>query len=358
MMQMFILIFIVLFFRFFSILHKYKAQDNAINPSFKGRLYASIVMTNWTLNQDVFIESARWISDVARGPVYYLILIGWGLWLWKLKADQQSTEPGSLRLATLYIWIHFWFVGFFWTAGSVLNSVLKLIFNIPRPWWLHSHIVPYSQSPSLSFGWPSGHAQSAWGIFLLVLCIRLLYTDFSLAGMHSLSNLKQSKKRRVNIKFFFAFFVSLIWIGCVGWSRVILHAHSWIQVFSGWIIGGMGVYIIQRWGIPSYHTFISNPTPSLIRWKVFMYAGIGISLISGLYFSFTSPHYQSHWVDRFITLHLSIHKIEHLSSLHSYLSFQDSSMSLFLWKPLLIFMIWTGLGSLILSMCSPKLEGD
>jgi membrane-associated phospholipid phosphatase len=56
-------------------------------------------------------------------------------------------------------------VGFILLASSSLNSMVKLWFAGPRPYWVSSDVNPFSAESS--FGIPSGHAQNAvsvWGI--------------------------------------------------------------------------------------------------------------------------------------------------------------------------------------------------
>jgi hypothetical protein len=92
--------------------------------------------------------------------------------------------------------------------GALLNTLLKLVFHEPRPYWTDPAIKG-RQSLS-SFGMPSGHAQNgivAWGFFAA-----------------------QTKRR-------------LLWVGAaviialIGVSRVYLGVHSTGQVLAGWAIG-------------------------------------------------------------------------------------------------------------------------
>jgi hypothetical protein len=92
--------------------------------------------------------------------------------------------------------------------GAVLNSLLKLVFHAPRPYWTDPGIE--GRQSLTSFGMPSGHAQNSvtgWGFFAVQTRRRVLW-----AGAAAV-------------------------IVLIGVSRVYLGVHSPGQVLAGWGIG-------------------------------------------------------------------------------------------------------------------------
>ncbi len=93
------------------------------------------------------------------------------------------------------------------SLSSVVNTVLKLVFHDPRPYWTDPSVKGHE--PIESFGMPSGHAQNAvavWG-FLATRARRALWP------------------------------APLLVIVLIGVSRVQLGVHSAGQVMVGWAIG-------------------------------------------------------------------------------------------------------------------------
>lgn len=100
--------------------------------------------------------------------------------------------------------------------GDALNTILKIAFALPRPYWIDRSIVPLSTDTS--FGLPSSHAQNAasiWG--WLALCSR---RSMALVG-------------------------ALILIAGIGISRVFLGVHFPIDVCAGWLIGAIVLWIFR-----------------------------------------------------------------------------------------------------------------
>lgn len=88
------------------------------------------------------------------------------------------------------------------------NSLLKIIFLSPRPYWFDARVLPYSSETS--FGVPSGHAQNSAAVF----------------GLFGVSLRKR-----------WAVWVSAALILMVGLSRIYLGVHFTRDVLVGWIIG-------------------------------------------------------------------------------------------------------------------------
>lgn len=55
-------------------------------------------------------------------------------------------------------------VGFF---GTLLNQFLKMVFRIPRPWWIHKDFTPVETAvdEATGYSFPSGHTQVSVGLY-------------------------------------------------------------------------------------------------------------------------------------------------------------------------------------------------
>ncbi|MFC7733092.1 phosphatase PAP2 family protein [Actinomadura keratinilytica] len=135
------------------------------------------------------------VSFIGSGGVYLslLVLVYWC-------ADSRWGARGAVLLA----------------AGSVLNTVLKLFFHEPRPFWTDASVTGHE--PRDSFGMPSGHAQSA-----------AVFCGFAAAQAPA----GRPALRRA------AWAVALVMIGLIGASRVVLGVHSTAQVVAGFAIGAV-----------------------------------------------------------------------------------------------------------------------
>ncbi len=98
--------------------------------------------------------------------------------------------------------------GIYLSLSAGINSIFKIIFHSPRPYWIDRRVMAFSTETS--FGVPSGHAQNAsvvWG---------------SLAA--------SLRKKWVTI-------TALILIFFIGLSRIYLGVHFAGDVLVGWLIG-------------------------------------------------------------------------------------------------------------------------
>ncbi|MBO2452450.1 phosphatase PAP2 family protein [Actinomadura barringtoniae] len=96
------------------------------------------------------------------------------------------------------------------SVGAMLNTVLKLFFHAPRPFWTDRSIHGYEAQSS--FGMPSGHAQNsvvAWGFLA-----------------------SQTRRRAL-------WAAALVLVVLIGVSRIYLGVHSIGQVLAGWAIGAV-----------------------------------------------------------------------------------------------------------------------
>lgn len=98
-----------------------------------------------------------------------------------------------------------------------INAAVKLAVHSSRPYWISQDIQAYSTEQS--FGFPSGHAQIAAGIW-----------GYIATRLHS-------PRWRI-------FLVVLIFL--IGFSRVFLGVHFISDVAAGWAIGGLIVLLVTR----------------------------------------------------------------------------------------------------------------
>ncbi|MBI3166190.1 MAG: phosphatase PAP2 family protein [Anaerolineales bacterium] len=103
--------------------------------------------------------------------------------------------------------------------GSVyINTLGKVLFAGPRPYWVSSHVRPLW--PESSFGVPSGHAQHAMSIWGMAAVV-------------------------VKKTWFTALCIFLIFM--IGFSRLVLGAHFPHDVVVGWLLGGGLVWAVNRY---------------------------------------------------------------------------------------------------------------
>jgi uncharacterized membrane protein len=99
-------------------------------------------------------------------------------------------------------------MGIYLSLSAAFNSLLKLIFHDPRPYWVDRDLNPLAAESS--FGMPSGHAQNSvvvWG---------------SLAA---------------SVKKTWVWVIAIIMMLAIGLSRLYLMVHSLDDVIVGWIVG-------------------------------------------------------------------------------------------------------------------------
>lgn len=108
-------------------------------------------------------------------------------------------------------------LGLFLSLNAGLNSITKILFHSPRPYWVNRQVI--ALSTETSFGLPSGHAQNAvvvWG---------------------SLAN---------GIKKRWAWIVAVLLMILIGFSRVYLGVHFPGDVLAGWLIGFLVLLLFFR----------------------------------------------------------------------------------------------------------------
>ncbi|MFV2176362.1 phosphatase PAP2 family protein [Actinomadura sp. LOL_016] len=137
--------------------------------------------------------------------------------------------------------------------SAVLNTLLKLVFHDPRPFWTDPSVEGLAAHSS--FGMPSGHAQNGiviWG-FLAMSARR----PVPRAG-------------------------AVVMIVLIGVSRVYLGAHSVWQVLAGWAIGGALLLLALTVG------------PAVVAWwarrrvlvQTLLSLGVSLLLLGAAWFAF------------------------------------------------------------------------
>ncbi len=132
-----------------------------------------------------------------------------------------GTEEFYLLFVPLLYWCVDAALGLRWgvllLVGGWLNSVLKLAFHMPRPYWVSSAVRPLSAESS--FGFPSGHAQNAatlWGALA--------------------AHLRRG----------WAWGGAMLLAAGIGLSRLYLGVHFPQDVLAGWVIGALVLAVALR----------------------------------------------------------------------------------------------------------------
>jgi membrane-associated phospholipid phosphatase len=121
-----------------------------------------------------------------------------------------SVDPGlGLRIA------------FILAASNYLNSIVKLLFAAPRPYWVSAQVKPLLHENT--FGIPSGHAQNS-----------AAFTGIAAAWM----------KRP------WAWVLALLLVFLIGFSRLYLGVHFVHDVIAGWAIGYLLLFLFMRFWDP------------------------------------------------------------------------------------------------------------
>lgn len=144
---------------------------------------------------------------------------------WLLPFMQFFTNLGNELFFLLVAPILYWCInkklglrlGTFLLISTGINSILKLAFHSPRPYWVSKQVKPYSHETS--FGIPSGHSQNAavvWGAIAVWVHKTWLWI--------------------------LAIFLILM----IGLSRIYLGVHFPIDVLSGWLVGALLLFFLLR----------------------------------------------------------------------------------------------------------------
>ena len=112
-------------------------------------------------------------------------------------------------------------IGFIMLVSSGLNLIFKIPFTGPRPYWVSTAVKPLWGE--VYFGIPSGHAQQSvavWGTMA--------------AYLHR----------------GWAWAVAVFLMLMIGLSRVFLGAHFFLDMFAGWLIGALLLWLFLRYWDP------------------------------------------------------------------------------------------------------------
>lgn len=141
-------------------------------------------------------------------------------------------------------------VGYILIFSNGLNSIFKLSFTGPRPYWVSSHVKALTSEPS--FGVPSGHAQNAvsiWGIMAQRIGKPWAYVlGFGIAFL-------------------------------IGFSRLYLGVHFPHDVLVGWIIGGLLLWAFIRLWNPVSAWLIRQ---SIVRQVLIAFAASSLFVLAGV----------------------------------------------------------------------------
>ncbi len=135
---------------------------------------------------------------------------------WLVTVMKAITFLGDTEFYLLVMPLLFWCIdptlgirtGIILLVSGGLNSILKFGFAMPRPFWVSANVRPVIEATG--FGFPSGHAQNAAGIW----------------GLFAASTSKNWLKG-----------VALTLIILIGLSRIVLGVHFTHDVLMGWLVG-------------------------------------------------------------------------------------------------------------------------
>lgn len=132
-----------------------------------------------------------------------------------------GSEPFFLFLAPTIYWcldpILGIRAGLFLLINAGINSVLKILFHLPRPYWYSVDVKAYSAESS--YGLPSGHAQTSvvvWG---------------------TIAHYRQR---------WWVWFLAILTMFFIGLSRIYLGVHFVSDVLFGWLIGIVMLWLLIR----------------------------------------------------------------------------------------------------------------
>jgi len=156
---------------------------------------------------------------------------------WLVKFFQGITFLGNTEFYILFMPVLFWCIdtslgiriGIMLLVSGGINSLLKFSFQWPRPFWVTPKV--HNLAEASGFGFPSGHAQNAAGIWGLV------------AATTRKSWIRWS---------------AVVVILLIGLSRIVLGVHFTHDVLIGWLVGGLLLWLFLKLEKPIAGWFKEN----------------------------------------------------------------------------------------------------
>jgi len=156
---------------------------------------------------------------------------------WLVSIMKAITFLGDTEFYLLVMPLLFWCIdttlgirtGIILLVSGGLNSILKFTFAWPRPFWVTPKVDPFVEATG--FGFPSGHAQNAagiWGLFAVTL--------------------KKTWMKAVAIGL----------IILIALSRIVLGVHFTHDILAGWLVGLILLFIFIKVEKPVTTWFKSN----------------------------------------------------------------------------------------------------
>jgi membrane-associated phospholipid phosphatase len=156
---------------------------------------------------------------------------------WLVKVFQAITFLGSTQFYILFMPVLFWCIdtalgiriGIMLLVSGGINNLLKFSFQWPRPFWVTPQV--HNLTEATGFGFPSGHAQTAAGIW----------------GLMATSTTKRWIR-----------WGALAAIPLIGLSRIVLGVHFTHDVLAGWLVGSGLLWLYLRLEEPLKSWFKTN----------------------------------------------------------------------------------------------------
>jgi len=140
-------------------------------------------------------------------------------------------------------------VGVILLLSTGINDLLKFAFHTPRPYWFSEKVKAFASETG--FGLPSGHSQTAVGVW----------------GMLA----SQIKKK-------WAWVTAILLILLIGVSRMYLGVHFPTDVFLGWLVGALLLWLVLKLWEPVKAWFARRTLAKQIS-AIFFFT-IGLTLLA------------------------------------------------------------------------------
>jgi len=184
-----------------------------------------------------------------------------------------GNEEFYLFVMPVFLWVIDYRLGFklgvMLLVTSGINDLVKMIFRLPRPYWVDPRAGKVAAAPAGGYGLPSGHSQTSLSIF------GLLATEF--------------KKRWLTIVVVFVVFM-------VGLSRIYLGEHFYTDVLGGWALGGIVLFSFVKLA-PAVSTWFNQRSFGARVGAVFAYSLVMILIAAVIVAIPQGYQLPQEWVD-------------------------------------------------------------